>query len=877
MRNPGFMREAAVWAVQGISKGGDSVEYFIKDQRGGLFCMTCGVEQEAVPIGKSGDFAGNMQFEVLLNAVWQMAQGPWVSIEQICLRDGERMGVGLRLITVVHCCGRTSGAAGMAAAGAAKMICGNYLRQGYQTRYLPVSELRRLLQFRDTAGVRLEKKPVFAGGGLEGAEEYVWDVVGGFEELGDLYRLLAEQPGNCMSIQYIPVLLPEEDRDYLLTAWELHKSMAGDLFGGTAGKRDAQEDRAAGNLEYYVRAMDRSLFRIHIVLNGPSAAQLSASAAAALRMPGGEVVSSFSRGLYSYGAQSSVSFFPWDVDRYELNLGKSGSPWLISTCTGEEGGRIALKPREDGNGIPFRGNPFSLFPLNGPEPAMTDSAGIYLGRAFDGANVFLPPGVLTQNCNVFGAPGYGKTTLIINMILELRKRGVDVMVLECAKNEFRGLLDLAPEAKLFHVENAGIELKLNPFLPPAGIELSRYLPCLREAFAAAFVLEPPLDSLVERALSQAYSGFGWKMDSKAGDRDAEPFGMAEFVDVLKKVIRASRYEGKLKGNLETAGEIRLLRLLEMCGTAFDTVSATPAEELLSGLSIVNLTNVLGEERCTVAALLLIRLLAAVRSGFRSSKTLRNVIVLDEAHAFMDLESNHPSGKMMVNLLETMAAEMRGLGIGLIVADQLPSRVGRRIIACSSTNICMHLGSLEEAALMRGQMDLDERGLQGLMRLEKGQMVVTTPGQGIPLPVYAWNFRDSKKMRDFIPDEEVDRRFAAYRRAHARELLPYLECAECPEACKGCDRFTRERAAYYGAAIYKEKPDQIRDAASLYRELVKIPAYCKEQGFTETGALCYCTAAALVRQISRSYGIRLPLKVAVPMICHALKEGGAVCE
>lgn len=87
---------------------------------------------------------------------------------------------------------------------------------------------------------------------------------------------------------------------------------------------------------------------------------------------------------------------------------------------------------------------------------------------------------------------------------------------------------------------------------------------------------------------------------------------------------------------------------------------------MSGLSIVNLTNVLGEERCTVAALLLIRLLAAVRSGFKSSKTLRNVIVLDEAHAFMDLESNHPSGKMMVNLLETMAAEMRGLGIGLIV-------------------------------------------------------------------------------------------------------------------------------------------------------------------------------------------------------------------
>ena len=147
--------------------------------------MTCGVEQEAVPIGKSGDFAGNMQFEVLLNAVWQMAQGPWVSIEQICLRDGERMGVGLRLITVVHCCGRTSGAAGMAAAGAAKTICGNHLRQGYQNA---LSAGLRIEAAVADSGIRpgsgLEKKPVFAGGGLEGAEECVWDVVGGFEELG---------------------------------------------------------------------------------------------------------------------------------------------------------------------------------------------------------------------------------------------------------------------------------------------------------------------------------------------------------------------------------------------------------------------------------------------------------------------------------------------------------------------------------------------------------------------------------------------------------------------------------------------------------------------------------------------------------------------
>lgn len=72
-------------------------------------------------------------------------------------------------------------------------------------------------------------------------------------------------------------------------------------------------------------------------------------------------------------------------------------------------------------------------------------------------------------------------------------------------------------------------------------------------------------------------------------------------------------------------------------------------------------------------------------------------MLDEAHAFMDLESNQLSGKMMVNLLETMAAEMRA-GIGSDCGGSAAVPVGRRIIAFLHKYLHAYLQS-GEAALM----------------------------------------------------------------------------------------------------------------------------------------------------------------------------------
>lgn len=112
--------------------------------------------------------------------------------------------------------------------------------------------------------------------------------------------------------------------------------MGGDLFGGTAGKRDAQEDPGCRQSGMYVRAMDRSCW-IHIVLNsGCVRGTVVSQHRRAFQDAGGSECLRFT-GIILVWSAVQREFFRgmWIV--YELDLGeKSQKPMADNTCTGEE-------------------------------------------------------------------------------------------------------------------------------------------------------------------------------------------------------------------------------------------------------------------------------------------------------------------------------------------------------------------------------------------------------------------------------------------------------------------------------------------------------------------------------------------------------------
>lgn len=735
-------------------------------ERNGIISVTAGVEILMVPIEtEEKDIREKLETElaVALTSIWNIVKGPKCSMEEVIYtstsKDDDNEELRISQALIIHVCDREKKAAERTLETVISLLYDRLILTGYFLKMLDEEELYRVLSKRTGNGSCIFRdEESFSSPMSRGSFSY-YSAIGNSRDLSLLYKTIAAHDSNCLSVQLIPANLSQRDKESFLMLYKKLNRMAEGYSMGGARSHDINAKRASQELEYYYERMNEPMFRMMVTLHGVDVDRMSAIYTGMMKTKGNTSIRFCSIPLLAFPTASYRSFYPWDIEKYiNSSVGQieGQSTYISHTHTTEEISKAMVMPTANSSYAPIRGNAFSLLNYTKPNHEMTDKKNIFLGYGFDATPIYLPIHSLKQNMNIFAAPGFGKTTVIKNIIYNLYKRNINTLVIECVKNEFRSLLDLIPETKLYHVENAGIELRMNPFLPCAGIKLSRYLPHLREVFKTAFVLEAPLDSLVENALGQAYRFFGWKMDSQLGDEGTTVFGLREFIDILQKVIASSSYEPKLKGNLSFASKIRLLKLIESCNTLFDTKMATPMEELLKGTTVVNVTNIPGEERNIIISLLLIRLIATIKTKYHSSSNLNTVIVLDEAHTFLDCQSDSEAAKMMQRLIENMVAEFRGLGVGVIISDQVPSRVGEKVMACAGTNLIMKLGDLKEASLVKGQVQLDETGVQALGCLSLGQAVLSSLGQEKALPLYLVNFEAQYKSRNDISDEEVNK-------------------------------------------------------------------------------------------------------------------------
>ena len=81
----------------------------------------------------------------------------------------------------------------------------------------------------------------------------------------------------------------------------------------------------------------------------------------------------------------------------------------------------------------------------------------------------------------------------------------------------------------------------------------------------------PLPDLFLGAINEAYNEYGWRLDSTSDDECSEHFGMYEFIRVFKRKIRNMDYKGEVKSNIESAGVVRLISLIEQNSNIYDNI------------------------------------------------------------------------------------------------------------------------------------------------------------------------------------------------------------------------------------------------------------------------------------------------------------------
>lgn len=391
---------------------------------------------------------------------------------------------------------------------------------------------------------------------------------------------------------------------------------------------------------------------------------------------------------------------------------------------------------------------------------------------------------LTKHALVAGVTGSGKTNTCFHLLEQLwLEHGIPFLVIEPAKREYRRLLADARWTGALKVFTAGIEtlapLRLSPFAFPAGTPVQSHIDYLKALFQASFEMYAPMPQILERALNEVYQDRGWDLARNENARGKEHWRSIPTLDDLigktRRLVAESGYVGELTANLEAALVTRLesLRAGGGKGSLFGGggKGAPEAAEWFERPCVLELEHLVSEdEKAFVMGLVLIRLYEHhVARGAGGAPRLKHVTLIEEAHRLLrevpvsaGSEAANPRGQA-IEVFANVLAEIRAYGEGIVIAEQIPSKLTRDIIKNTNLKVAHRLTVKEDRELLGGAMNLEDAAQGRLARLERGEAAVYAEGVQKPVLVAV---RRSQVKDAVVGDEQV----AATRAAAEREAM-----------------------------------------------------------------------------------------------------------
>jgi len=317
---------------------------------------------------------------------------------------------------------------------------------------------------------------------------------------------------------------------------------------------------------------------------------------------------------------------------------------------------------------------------------------------------------------------------------------VPFLILEPAKREYRSLVNIdsdivvfAPAKSISTADSFNpLMLKINPFEFPQNFSLEEHINNLITIFIGSFPLFQPLPALVEKALVYVYRHKGWK-DGALNRGDLPYPTMTDFVKELQHRVDAANYADEIRSNLKAALAMRFERFVDReLKKVFDTPYSTyKPEEWLSFSTVVELES-LGENYANFLTLLLLTLIRETLS-VRPSSELKHLLILEEAHNLIGPFSYAPSGEegdpkvAATAYIVKLLAEVRALGQGIVIADQLPTVLSKEVIKNSSLKICHRLTARDDRDVMGEVMSATPIQLDDVALQNPGEALVSFEG------------------------------------------------------------------------------------------------------------------------------------------------------
>ena len=393
--------------------------------------------------------------------------------------------------------------------------------------------------------------------------------------------------------------------------------------------------------------------------------------------------------------------------------------------------------------------------------------GIRLGEVLD--RNLMPAGPLalstdSLNRHVFvcGATGAGKSQTVRRLLEAATGCGIPWLVVEPAKAEYRLMAGRLPGTEVIRIrpgEPDAIAAGLNPLEPAvardargaeARFPLQTHADLVKALFIASFQAEEPFPQVLSAALGRVYEEAGW--DLALGEPSGYP--PAEYAPAYptltslqraaERVVAEIGYSQRVTDDVLGFIRVRLASLRQgTTGRFLEGGHPLDFAALLRGNVVLEIEDVGDDaDKAFLMGTVLIRLAEHLRLTHRTAGRppgLAHLTVIEEAHRLLRRPEPGAAGGAgaaahAVELFAGLLAEIRAYGEGLVIAEQIPSRIAPDAIKNTAVKVTHRLPAADDREAVGATMNATPSQSRYLVTLPPGRAAVFSDGMDFPVLV-----------------------------------------------------------------------------------------------------------------------------------------------
>jgi len=343
-----------------------------------------------------------------------------------------------------------------------------------------------------------------------------------------------------------------------------------------------------------------------------------------------------------------------------------------------------------------------------------------------------------SHIGIYGNTRSGKTTTALSIAAQAINCGIRTLMLIPRKGgDWVRLSYMKPETWVFTAGNpGGTQFRKNIFIPPTGVQLTRWIAELVKIFSAWLPNDRVMSMHFDDIFHTIYRNCGWNQDTNMHGR---PPLLKDFWDAVEEVCVDIQYGDELKSNFYGALYSRMSSMLRNHGIVdmYNTTEGITWEELVENDVIIIMEDLPEPDMALLTSILLagIHLYKMVHP----TEKITNLVVLEEASYLLKRSTGQdiygPNvHEVMSEGIVDMFTTGGGNGLGCMVIEQLPVRLAEAILKLVVNVIVHAMADEDERKLVGGHIGVNEKQLDHLRQMRKGETVVHLEGQGVPQSV-----------------------------------------------------------------------------------------------------------------------------------------------